>query len=310
MTPDSIHLEPVLIVAAHPDDETIGFGGQFHHVRDVYIIHVTDGAPRSTPGREHYAAERRREFAAAMHLAQVRPSRCFELGAPDQESSFSLRALTRLLRDRIVEIHPKAILTHPYEGGHPDHDACAFMVQAAVDMIQSDYLPLRVEFTSYHNGTAYSDSSSMKVGGFLPGPPVCTIPLSPPAQQLKRRMFECFQTQQHVLKEFHVGEERFRVAPRYDFSLPPHPGKLYYEDKDWGCAAGRNGGTWPWMLVNRAGPRVPGNGRSLSPSQFYVTGIRVKTGVGWWSLHAELDAGLHATGRQRWTIRAGAPPCR
>jgi N-acetylglucosamine malate deacetylase 2 len=247
MTPDFIRLEPALIVAAHPDDETIGFGGQFGEVRDTYIIHVTDGAPRSTPGRAEYAAERRCELAAAMDLARVQPSRCFELGAPDQESSFSLRSLTRMLWARLSEIQPKVIFTHPYEGGHPDHDACAFIVQAAVDMIRSGRAPMRVEFTSYHNGTPHSDCGSMKVGEFLPGPPVCTIPLSPSARQLKRRMFECFQTQQHILKEFPVGEERFRVAPHYDFSIPPHPGKLYYEDQDWAL---RSGAEWRRLVLD------------------------------------------------------------
>ena len=80
MIPDYFPLEPALIVAAHPDDVTIGFGGQFGIVGDTYVIHVTDGAPRSTPCRERYASERRQELAAAMGLAHVRPSGCLELG--------------------------------------------------------------------------------------------------------------------------------------------------------------------------------------------------------------------------------------
>jgi LmbE family N-acetylglucosaminyl deacetylase len=227
---------PVVIVAAHPDDETIGLGGQFAALNDPYVIHLTDGAPRSTPDREAYAALRRRELEAAMDIAGVDRRRCFELGAVDQDSAFSLSSLTRLLAARLVEILPEVIISHPYEGGHPDHDACAFVVQIAVRLLQSAgrRLPLRIEFGSYHNGAPFSDCAYMTVGEFLPGPPAATILLSFLAQERKQRMFRCFETQQHVLGRFPIDRERFRLAPWYEFSQPPHPGKLFYEDKNWG----------------------------------------------------------------------------
>jgi hypothetical protein len=37
-----------------------------------------------------------------------------------------------------------------------------------------------------------------------------------------------------------LESERFRFAPRYDFNAPPHQGKLYYENCDWGVT----GETW------------------------------------------------------------------
>ena len=36
----------LLIVVAHPDDETITLGGQMWRLRDALLLHVTDGAPR------------------------------------------------------------------------------------------------------------------------------------------------------------------------------------------------------------------------------------------------------------------------
>jgi N-acetylglucosamine malate deacetylase 2 len=258
MEPHFFQHRPVLIVAAHPDDETIGLGGQVGVLKDAYIIHVTDGAPRSTPSRARYALARRREFRAAMDLVDVKRNRCLKLGAADQESSFSLSSLTRLLFARLVKIEPKVIFTHSYEGGHPDHDACAFIVQAAVNMIQPGMdPPLRVEFTSYHNGTPHSNSSRMQVGAFLSGPPVTTIALTRRAQGLKRRMFAHFKTQQHVLKDFPIGQESFRVAQYYNFSKAPHPGKLYYEGKGWGVDCGAE---WRRLALDAAGALQPAFG--------------------------------------------------
>ena len=236
MIPDFLHRGRILIVAAHPDDETIGAGGQLGLLEDPYIIHVTGGAPRATPSRTRYAAMRRRELEAAMVLAGIERSRCLELGATDQESSFALSHLTRLLCGRMMEIRPQVVLTHAYEGGHPDHDACAFMVQAAVYMLARRGIdpPRRIEFASYHNGSPDSVSGSMKVGAFLPGPPGWKTTLTASAQKKKQRMLECFRSQEHVLKEFPTDEECFRLAPEYDFLEAPHPGNLYYEDKNWG----------------------------------------------------------------------------
>ena len=59
----------VALVVAHPDDEAIALGGSLHLLRDLLMVHATDGAPRGTTkgfaSRDAYAAARRAELAQA-----------------------------------------------------------------------------------------------------------------------------------------------------------------------------------------------------------------------------------------------------
>jgi LmbE family N-acetylglucosaminyl deacetylase len=245
-----------MIVAAHPDDESIGLGGLIPLLRDPYLVHLTDGAPRSHPDRDRYAAARARELGAALACAGISLGRRRALEAADQECAFEMAALARRLAALIEKVRPRVIYTHPYEGGHPDHDSAAWIVAAAMRLIQPPAPveqpwnralaaikappPAIREFTSYHNADPHGVRAGMRVGEFLaadPTQPECraeTIVLSADARHRKRRMLACFETQQHMLASFPIAIERFRLAPQYDFARPPHPGRLFYEDHDWG----------------------------------------------------------------------------
>jgi hypothetical protein len=59
------------------------------------------------------------------------------------------------------------------------------------------------------------------------------VELSAEDRAAKREMLACFATQSRVLEAFRVDRERYRPAPRYDFTLPPHAGALHYEALGW-----------------------------------------------------------------------------
>ena len=230
----------VLLVCAHPDDETIGASSLLTSGTNCFVLHVTNGSPaneydanRLGLNRVAYAEIRRRELIAAMAIAGIPEQHLLSLGIPDQEVIFRIHEVTASLRSMAAEIAPDRVYTHPYEGGHPDHDAVALAVSLALPYKE------RWEFTSYHAGP-----DGMETGLFLQpsgGSELAVHTLTQNQRQLKRAMIDCFESQRETLRTFRIDEERFRRAPDYDFSQPPHPGKLFYENFAWGV---RSGAEW------------------------------------------------------------------
>ena len=229
-------LPTTLVVVAHPDDEAIGAGGLLAGLPDAVVAHVTDGAPRDEryaqskgfQTREEYARARRREVANALSHVGITPERCRGLGYVDGEASLQLLELVFDVAELMDEVRPDIVLTHPYEGGHSDHDATAFAVHLACGILRRDSVPAPVvfELTSYHNF-----SGTRRVLSFLPfiGSNETMIRLTEVEQHLKRRMYDEFASQKEVLERFPIGIERFRAAPRYVFTKAPHEGQLDYE---------------------------------------------------------------------------------
>ncbi|WP_448188028.1 PIG-L deacetylase family protein [Azospirillum sp. sgz301742] len=238
----------VMVVVAHPDDETIGAGAQLGRFAHTLIVHVTDGAPRTGPDARNagcatwqdYAALRRREMETAISLAGVPAGRLRGLGFADQQASFHMADAARRLAVRIADWRPDVVLTHSYEGGHPDHDATAFAAHAALALIRryGCACPALVEMAYYHGGAA---DGVTRFQEFLPldGVPVRTVRLDAEQRALKRRMLGAHASQARTLAPFRDDVERYRTAPAYDFTRPPHAGQLNYERFDWGMTGER-----------------------------------------------------------------------
>ena len=145
----------------------------------------------------------------------------------DQELLCHLEEAARSLRVIIERTSPRALLTSAYEGGHPDHDCCNFLVNHVAKQtgVPAWEMPLyhrdlggqkNQEFWDAHDGEQLLEPNYAEI-------------------KRKQQMIGAYGSQSDTLKQFTSPLERFRplTAERYDYFHPPHPGQLNYEAWGW-----------------------------------------------------------------------------
>src|SRR6266498_743171 len=136
----------VLVIAPHPDDETIGCGGAVRrHARQgdrVSAVFLTSGelGLKELP-REKAWAVREEEAKVAANILGIRQLHFLRL--PDWFVGDSLKGGVRLLRPLLVAEEPQLIYVPHEAEWHPDHQAALPLLRLAFSADQSQVPELR-----------------------------------------------------------------------------------------------------------------------------------------------------------------------
>ncbi|MBC7945829.1 MAG: PIG-L family deacetylase [Burkholderiales bacterium] len=141
----------VLIVAPHPDDESLATAGVLQRARQIgaalRVVFATDGDNNPWPqraaekrwrideaGRRRWGQRRRAEAVAALEALSIPQGCACFLAYPDQGLTSELIGGGHLLSDLITEIdafHPSVVIAPSPADRHPDHNALGLLVYFA-----------------------------------------------------------------------------------------------------------------------------------------------------------------------------------
>lgn len=125
-------IEEVLVVGAHPDDETLGAGGLIHRCFKagvpIRVVCVTDGKA-SHPFSEEVVEKRKEELLDALEvLAPGTPAQF--LGFPDGQAREYREEISSALSEIVKGVGDQVLIVAPWQGdGHRDHRVVGEIVQ-------------------------------------------------------------------------------------------------------------------------------------------------------------------------------------
>jgi LmbE family N-acetylglucosaminyl deacetylase len=192
----------LVVLSAHPDDETLGAGGLIANAArnaiPVVVLVATDGEGSHPRSRTHTVEDlrvlRRAEARKAMAVLAPQAELSF-LGLPDGGLRNHGAELAAAI-DGCVE--PGALLVTPWrEDRHPDHEACAFAARI-VARRRGDFVHWQVPIWAWH----WADPD----GADLPWQSLARFELEPADAATKHQALLCYPSQ-HLPLSDQVGDE-------------------------------------------------------------------------------------------------------
>lgn len=212
------HFRRILVLAAHPDDETIACSGLLQRCREPLVVFAVDGAPphygfaEQFGSLQQYSEQRFREAARALQLIP----RCSfrRLARPDgtwlvdQHLFLDLPEAFACLHQIVREFMPDVLVSHAFEGGHIDHDACHILAWQVGKALAVPIVEFPLYWRDKNGNDVFQRFRDTHHGNFA-------LDLSDEEIVVKDKMLSEYQTQRGLTSVFRPAIERFRpmIAP-------------------------------------------------------------------------------------------------
>jgi N-acetylglucosamine malate deacetylase 2 len=213
----------VLVLAAHPDDETIACGGLLQRASAALVVFAVDGAPhrygfeRNFGSLQNYSAARFREASRALsfiprcsfHRLVIEDATWFS----DQHLFLNLPAAFISLQRLAREFSPDLLISHAFEGSHIDHDACHFLAKQVARTLKLPALEFPLYWKTGHGQDIFQTFRESREGAFA-------LELSRQELLVKRRMLREYRTQRRLTAVFSNEIEHFRPLLQVEDAAP------------------------------------------------------------------------------------------
>jgi LmbE family N-acetylglucosaminyl deacetylase len=223
----------VIVVAPHPDDESLATGGVLQQARadnaEVRILMLTSGdnnpwvqrlvEHRVSIGpadRERWAQRRQAEARASLECLGLPQDAITFLNFPDQGLTPMLRAgddsLVDSLEEEIGDFSPTLVISPSPADLHPDHSAAAVFVAMALRRLETRIpLPELLEYLVHTRGR--------------PAPRAVYLPLTPLQTHFKRKAILCHEAQFAFSRRWFLGfasDRECLIVPASSYSTNGH----------------------------------------------------------------------------------------
>lgn len=213
----------ILVLAAHPDDETIACAALLHRAAESLVVFAVDGAPphygfeKKFGSLQKYSEVRFAEASRALRLVPrcsiVRLSNNNGTFYSDQHLFFELQEAFDSLLGIGRQFSPDYLVSHAFEGGHLDHDACHILARRAAQALDLQNLEFPLYWKTADGGDVLQRFRDPRGDEFV-------LQLSQEEQRVKRRMLSEYRSQKNLMSVFRLDPERFRPVLPTDCPEP------------------------------------------------------------------------------------------
>jgi len=225
-------MKRVLFLIPHPDDEIVAAAATIARERakgtEIFGLFMTSGVPPADKmwpwerkHRDHKVRRRRKEAeeaAAALGMVPVGfapwPSRALKANLAE-----ALAWIRRVVRDENID----TLWVSAWEGGHQDHDVANFLAAQF-----RGEMPV-FEFAEYN----LTDGQPNWQRFARPNGTETVLTLSEAESKAKLALLASYRSEKGNLAAVKVACESHRPLPAYDYTRPPHDGKLSREWFHW-----------------------------------------------------------------------------